>query len=175
MLDARFVRGSETLVAPISLDLADRGRVARTFASAREADIAALMASGIVKATAGSVFIGEFDPHIQPVQCKRLAGHVPHEIVSPEFASFEQYIEYRAALGSINRERAIAHGKLMLEQLEGVHESFAFPLIGSLIASPQLLVLDRPLAVYAPQILAATSACAVFSVHTSPREAEAFA
>ena len=37
----------------------------------------------------------------------------------------------------------------LLERLEGMHEAFAFPLIGALIAVPQLVVIYRPQPAYA--------------------------
>ncbi len=57
----------------------------------------------------------------------------------------------------------------------GVHEAFAYPLIGALIAAPKLVVLDRPQPVYAAQILAAAAGCALFSTHADAGSAAAFA
>ena len=42
-----------------------------------------------------------------------------------------------------------------------MHEAFAYPLVGALIAMPKLLVLDRPQPAYAEQILAAAGRRAV--------------
>ncbi|MGZ3497938.1 MAG: hypothetical protein ACXWNK_14555 [Vulcanimicrobiaceae bacterium] len=174
MRDATFVRGGDCIVAPLSVILDERERVARRLATAREAATVALMAAGIVKATAGRVFIGEFDPRIQPVQVKRVVGYVPHEAVHHEFASFSEYIGYRAALWGLPRNAAIVHANELLEELEGVHEAFAYPLVGALIARPSLLVLDRPQSVYAPQIIAVAGEAAIFSTHVSERETARF-
>ena len=70
--------------------------------------------------------------------------------------------------------RAIAHAKLVLERLEGVHEAFAYPLAAALVGAPKLLVLDRPQAAYAPQIVAAAGLRAVFSTHVNDVSARAY-
>ena len=56
-----------------------------------------------------------------------------------------------------------------------MHEAFAYPLIGALIGLPRLIILDRPQAVYAPQIRAAVGEIALLSTHTEPAAASAFA
>lgn len=174
MREAAFARDGVRLAGPLDVDLPRGGRIALSFADARKAFVAALLACGGAKCTSGAVFIGGFDPKIQPTQCKRLAGYVSHELLPLEFASFDRYIEYRAALWSLDPERAVARGRLMLERLAGVHESFAYPLVGALVADPPLLVLDRPQAAFAREMLAVTNGRAVFSTHTSEPEAAAW-
>jgi ABC-type uncharacterized transport system ATPase subunit len=132
------------------------------------------MAAGLVRPTRGSVFIGAFDPRIQPVQVKRIAGYVPHEAVPHEFSSFARYVEYRAALWGLPRAETIIRARLLLERLRGVHEAFAYPLVGALLAQPRLLVLDRPQTAYAAQIVAAAVGCALFSTHASQCDAQRF-
>ncbi len=56
-----------------------------------------------------------------------------------------------------------------------MHEAFAFPLIGALIAQPQLVVLDRPQAAYAQRILAVVQGRALLSTHVQAESASAFA
>ncbi|HEY8296904.1 MAG TPA: hypothetical protein VIG32_02650 [Candidatus Baltobacteraceae bacterium] len=175
MRDATFARAGETIVMPLTVSLVAGARAARTFANAREAATVALMAAGIVKATTGRIFIGEFDPRIQPVQVKRIVGYVPHEAVPHEFATFAAYIDYRAKLWGLEREPSLARATRLLAALDGVHEAFAYPLVGAMLAHPALLVLDRPQAAYAPQIMAVANSSAVFSTHVSAREAELFA
>lgn len=174
MRDARFVRDEATLVAPLTLEIEYGERLAKAFSSSIEASIVAMLAAGIVKATGGRVFISEYDPAIQPVQVKRLVGFVPHEAVSQQFKNFAAYIEYRAALWSLPEKDALGRASAILSQLDGVHEAFAYPLAGALVARPELLVLDRPQAAYAKQILAVAGSTAVFSTHASAREADAF-
>jgi ABC-type Na+ transport system ATPase subunit NatA len=167
--------GGSTLVPSTTLTLGESERLAYACTTQRSAAIVALMAAGIAHPTEGRVFIGAFDPRIQPVQVKRIAAYVPHEAVSHEFSSFAAYVEYRAALWGLPRAQSVVRARALLEYLEGVHEAFAYPLIGALLAEPRLLVLDRPQSAYAQQIVnAAPRDCAVFSTHTSQRDAQRF-
>lgn len=174
MRDACFHARGAT-VGPVTLDVAPGERVARVCANAREAAFVALMAAGIVKAGSGSVLVGEYDPRVQSVHCKRIAGFVSHAPSTIADTEFERYVAYRAALWNVDPMRAIAHAKLLMERLAGMHEAFAYPIAGALIASPSLLVLDRPQPAYAQQILAAAGPRAVFSTHLSGSSAAAFA
>jgi ABC-type Na+ transport system ATPase subunit NatA len=175
MRDARFAQRGADLAGPQNLQLAQGARLAHPCNGNRAAAIVAMMAAGLVRATHGSVFVGAFDPRIQPVHVKRLAGYVPHDALPQEFPTFDRYIEYRAALRQLSASESIVRARHMLDALEGIHESFAYPLAGALIAQPELLVLDRPQALYAPQIMAVTQTCAVFSTHGSQSEAQRFA
>jgi ABC-type Na+ transport system ATPase subunit NatA len=174
MREASF-DASGAAVGPITLDVHSGEGVARVFGGSREATIAAMLAAGIVKATGGSVLIDQYDPRVQSAHCKRIAAFVPHApLPLPDEAEFERYIAYRAALWDVDSMRAIAQAKLLLERLDGVHEAFAYPLAGALVAAPQLVVLDRPQPAYARQIVAAIGPRAIVSTHLSAAAAEAF-
>ncbi len=173
MRDATFARRGTT-VEPLTLSVGEGERLAYACVTDRCASIVALMAAGLVKPTSGNVFIGAFDPRIQPVQVKRMIGFVPHEAVPHAFATFTRYIEYRAALWGLPQAEAIVRARALLARLDGVHEAFAYPLVGALLAQPRLLVLDRPQTAYAPQLFAAAGECAVFSTHASERDAQRF-
>jgi ABC-type branched-subunit amino acid transport system ATPase component len=56
---------------------------------------------------------------------------------------------------------ARARARELLARLGGLHEAFAYPIVGALVPAPQLLVLDRPQATFIPQILEAAGDCAV--------------
>jgi ABC-type Na+ transport system ATPase subunit NatA len=174
MRAASFRRGGEELVTAFNLELDEGGRLAYACDGNRTAAIVAMMAAGLVRASSGAVYVGAFDPRIQPVHVKRLAGYVPHDALPYEFPSFEQYIEYRAALWQLPQAESVVRARRILERLEGIHESFAYPLAGALIAQPRLLVLDRPQAVYGPQIIDVAHSCAIFSTHGSENEAARF-
>jgi ABC-type taurine transport system ATPase subunit len=158
----------------VTLDVSPGERAARVFEDPREASIVAMLAAGMVKANAGSVLIDEYDPRVQPVHCKRAVAFVPHDPLPLDLPGFESYIRYRAALWGIDPVGAWAHAKLLLERLEGVHEAFAYPLAGALIAAPKLLVLDRPQPAYADRILAAAGPRALFSTHATDAAAQRF-
>lgn len=174
MRDAGFAQRGTELVTAQTLELEEGGRLAHPCAGNRAASIVAMMAAGLVRATGGSVFVGAFDPRIQPVHVKRLAGYVPHDALPYEFSSFERYIEYRAALWQLPQAESVVRARRILAGLIGIHESFAYPLAGALITLPRLLVLDRPQALYAPQIIAAAQSCAILSTHGSGDEAARF-
>jgi|SRR5579884_152497 len=174
MQNAAFERQKTLLAPPTTLALGEGEHLAYACTTERSASIVAMMAAGIVHPTNGRVFIGAFDPRIQPVQVKRLAGYVPHEAVAHEFSSFAAYIEYRAALWGLPCAQTVIRARSLLERLEGVHEAFAYPLVGALVAEPRLLVLDRPQTAYARQIARAAERCAIFSTHASQRDAQRF-
>jgi hypothetical protein len=173
MRDASFA-GAGICAGPVTCDIYPGQRAALTFATPREATVVALMAAGIVKASSGCVLLGDFDPRVQSVHCKRIAGFVPHEPMHLDERDFLRYIGYRAALWNVDGQSARERARTFRERLDGVHEAFAFPLIGALIAGPQLLVLDRPQRAYARQILEALEGRAVLSTHAHAADAAAF-
>ena len=164
MRDAAYVRSGETIVAPTTLDLAPTERMARPCASAREAEALAMMGAALARATAGSVTIGEYDPRVQPVHCKRIAAFVPHDPLPLTQIDAQRYIAYRAALWDIDLDVARARAGKLLARLGHLHEAFAYPIVGALVPTPQLLVLDRPQAAFIEQILYAAEDCAVLIV-----------
>lgn len=175
MRAASYARGGRTIVPPITLTLGDAERLAHPCGSEESASTIALMAAGLAKPTSGRVFIAAFDPRIQPVQVKRIVGYVPHEALQHDFPSFNRYIEFRATLWGLPRAQSIVRARALLARLDGVHEAFAYPLVGALLTQPRLLVLDRPQAAYAQQILDLAQECAIFSTHVSERDADRFA
>ena len=127
-------------------------------ADIRAATIAARMAAGIVKPTSGRLLIGEFDPCIQPVQAKRLAGYVPArgDFRSPPHgvaraADRREAVELHAALFEV--PIAVAHERVeaMLAAIGWVDaETVAVAL--ALMRPVALLVLERPSAALAERI-----------------------
>lgn len=174
MREAAFTASGNDIVPATTLQLDEGEHLAYACATEKSASTLAMMAAGVVRPTSGRIYIGAFDPRIQPVQVKRITGYVPHEAIVHEFSSFTRYVEYRAALWGLPRAQTVIRARALLEQLDGVHEAFAYPLVGALLAEPRLLVLDRPQAVYAQQIFAAAGWRAIFSTHTSSRDAQRF-
>lgn len=174
MRDASFGAG-EAGVGPITLDVSPGERAVRICAAPREAAVTALLAAGIVKAGRGTVLVDQYDPRVQPAHCKRLTAFVPHApLPLDDESEFLRHIVYRAALWDIDPMRAVAHAKLVMERLAGVHEAFAYPLAAALVGAPKLLVLDRPQAAYAAAILAAVGDRTLFSTHLDAAAARAF-
>lgn len=174
MREATF-SGAGLFVGPVTIDLERRERAALTCTSARDAEIVAMMATGIVKPTSGCVLVGDYDPRVQSVACKRIATLVPHEPFSLNESEFDRYIVYRAALWNVELARARMQVRLLQKRLAGMHEAFAYPLIAALIGTPKLVVLDRPQPAYAGQILEAIGSRATLSTHTDVATACAFA
>jgi len=169
MRDVAYVRRGETLVSSANLDLAPAQRLTRLCSSAREAEALAMMGAALARATAGSVTIGEYDPRVQPVHCKRIAAFVPHDPLPLSQIDAARYIAYRAALWDVDPARARKRAQELGEQLDGLHEAFAYPIVGALLPAPQLLVLDRPPSAFVPQILRAAGDCAVLIVEAEGR------
>jgi ABC-2 type transport system ATP-binding protein len=165
MRDACYAPRGEAVVAPVTFDVAPGEHVSRFCASAREAQALAMMGAALVKPTSGTVLIGDYDPRVQPVHCKRIAAFVPHDPLPFTEMSVEAFIDYRASLWDIDPQRARAHAQVLLERLSGLHEAFAYPIVAALLARPSLLVLDRPQRLFAKQIIAAAGPCAIFSTH----------
>jgi ABC-type Na+ transport system ATPase subunit NatA len=174
MREATF-RAGEACAGPVTLDVELGERAALRFTSAREAGIVARMAAAVAKASSGCVLIGDYDPHVQSVACKRIAALVPHEPFALSESEFARYVAYRAALWKLDPGTVRSDVAELRRQLGGMHEALAYPLIGALIGRPKLLVLDRPQPVYAQQILAAAGRCAVLSTHDDSTAARAFA
>ena len=174
MREATFA-GAGLCAGPVTIELEHAERAALTCTSAREAEIVAMLAIGIVKPSSGCVLVGDYDPRVQSVACKRIATLVPHEPFSLAEIEFDRYIAYRAALWNVERTRARMQVRLLQKRLAGMHEAFAYPLIAALIGAPKLVVLDRPQPAYAGHILEAIGPCAMLSTHTDVAAACAFA
>jgi hypothetical protein len=174
MRDASFAN-AQVSAGPVTVDVWPGQRAALTFASPHEATIVALMAAGVAKASKGCVLVGDYDPRVQSVHCKRIAAFVPHEPLQLDERDFARYVNYRAALWNVDAKAARIYAYALREGLDGMHEAFAYPLIGALIGMPELVVIDRPQAVYSRQILTAVDRRALLSTHTQTSSAPAFA
>ncbi len=161
MRDASYVSRGVTLASRVTLDVSPGERVTLRAASAGEAEAVAMMAAALIHPSSGSVEIGEYDSRVQPAHCKRLVGFVPHDPLPLREMGFDRYIQYRAALWDIDSERARAVANVLLERLRGLHEAFAYPLVGALVANPAMLVLDRPQPTDREAIVAAAGPCAI--------------
>lgn len=141
--NAAFARHGRTLLRPVSLTVEAGAKAALACESAAAAWIAARMAAGIVKCTSGSVFVCDFDPKIQPVHVKRLAGLVPCEPPRVSLRA-QQYFAYRAALWGLNERDAVERGMTLLSMSDGLDRAQQLALAGALLHEPALLILERP-------------------------------
>ncbi len=171
MREASFVHASGCEVGPLTFDVRSGERIARAFGDANAAGTVARLAAALLRPSRGSVTLDNFDSAVQPAQCKRLVGFVPHEPLALEDREFERLIVYRARLWGVDPLGALAHARLALERLGDVHEAFAYPIAAALCTVPRLLVLDRPQPVHARALLDAAGRCAMFSTHVGAADA----
>jgi len=143
MRKATFRRGKSTLLDSTTIALNATEHTDLRCTTNQAAGIAARLAAGIIKCSSGVVFIGNFDPKIQPVQVKRLVGFLAHQRAR-ERISAQAYFSYRAALWELEREAALLRGAELLQRFAGLPFDQALALAGALLHRPRLVVLDRP-------------------------------
>ncbi|PZR59520.1 MAG: hypothetical protein DLM50_01455 [Candidatus Meridianibacter frigidus] len=143
MRRASFARGRTNIVAPISLQLEEGGTLHWRCELAQAGRVLARMAAGIVKCTAGSVFIGDYDPKIQPVQVKRLVGFIPHPPPSNPFDSPQAYFAYRSDLWNLQCASAVERGMRIFLALHAQPPNLALAVSGALLHEPKLLVAEN--------------------------------
>lgn len=158
-VEVRFERDGHEVVPPFSLELLAGERAQLPMPNMRAASVAARMAAGVVKATCGTLFIGDFDPRIQPVQAKRLVGFVPRGgtfggsarlpwISRPRFGAAAardrcEIVDFHAALYEVEREVARRRVRAVIATI-GALDDAGFALALALIRPIVLLVLDEP-------------------------------
>jgi ABC-type Na+ transport system ATPase subunit NatA len=166
LLDASYSRAGDTIVAPVTLRVEAGEHAEHRCERPAQAHALAMMAGALLRPTSGSVLIGEYDPRVQPVHCKRVTGFVPRDPLPLSHIDAERFIAYRAALWDIDLARARAHARLLLERLGTMHEAFAYPIVAALLPSPDLLVLDRPQPAALEAIERAAGGCTIFTVRS---------
>jgi hypothetical protein len=140
---ATFARDGVTLVPPFWLDVCAGERASLALRDARAAKVAARMVAGIVKTTCGTLLVCDFDPRIQPVQAKRLAGFVPAQRDCAPCGDAGAAIDLQAALFEVPRKPARQRVDAVLAAL-GTRDAAGFAVALALVRPIKLLVLDRP-------------------------------
>jgi hypothetical protein len=165
------------------LELASGERALLRMPDIRAASTAALLAAGVVKATRGTLYIGDFDPRIQPVQAKRLVGFVPRagsfggsarlqwiSTVGERSENRLAIVDFHSALHEVGRDDARRRVADVLAAVERDDES-AFALALALIRPIALLVVDQPPAHLERCIADVVPACtAVLATAAAPAE-----
>ncbi len=173
--DVTFVRDDVRLLQSVNIALESGRRETYVCAEAFHASLLARVAAGIVKPARGNVFIGDYDPAIQPVQAKRLVGFVPASLPAVGPRAFESYIRYRAALWSIEPALAMQRARHALFLLEPAYDRFAAALAGALISAPPLVVIDQPPRSPVAAAAQAIGAAAIFTTHACAEDAKYWA
>jgi energy-coupling factor transporter ATP-binding protein EcfA2 len=138
---ASFALGAD-IVEPFSVELIGGARAVREFPNERAASIAARIAAGIVKPAGGTVFIGEYQTRIQPVQAKARVAFVPRDTSALSRGPFERELRFFADIFGIDRATAQRHAGAALSALG--EDDYARAVALALIRDAPLLVLDRP-------------------------------
>lgn len=143
MREAAFSDGPALLLKPVTSIVECAARAEIMCDTARAAGIAARLAAGIMRCTSGVVFVGDFDPKIQPVQVKRLTGLVPHDPPCSPLGA-PAYFHYRACLWGLDANESQRRGTAYLRRFDGLPRAEALALAGALLHAPSLVILDRP-------------------------------
>jgi ABC-type Na+ transport system ATPase subunit NatA len=141
--DARYERGGVSHCPAISLEVRPGELHALAFASEGAASAAALLLSGLIKATHGFVIVGDFDAAMQPAQAKRHAALVSVEHAGCSRRAFDRELRLRAGLWSIEPSIARRRAGTILDAFGG-DDAFGRALALACCRNAPLLVLDRP-------------------------------
>jgi len=167
---ARFAfRGSE-LVTPIELALERGEKVELVQPEPRGASLAARICAGVVKPTAGSVCIEDYDTRLQPAQAKRSVSFVPAQ-AETFVDDFLRSLLLYAALFEVERRDA-ARRVVEVEALLG-HAPYAQAVALALSHDAPLIVLDQPPAAIADAIALLRPHAALVCVRALPLQAPA--
>jgi hypothetical protein len=133
------------------------------------AAVTARLCAGLIKATAGTVTIGDFDPVLQPAQVKRLVAFIPSDDDAQAGIPFARQVDLCAALWDV--ERTTARRLACEHRRELAIDSPAALAFAALVNRPVLLiVLDRPraeLITYARHLAADGPAVVATTLHRS--------
>jgi hypothetical protein len=145
---AAFERDGRILAGPLSLAVTRGGRATIAAPDEGSASLCARLIAGIAKATSGALYIGEYDPRIQPVQAKRLVGYVPRggilDELEPPCAELDQRtLDDHADLWDIPRPLASAAARAVFARI-AQPSPYTRALALALIRPVALLVLDQP-------------------------------
>lgn len=144
MREAAFTVQEHVYLPPVNVHLEDGQTTALPCANAMAARVAARIAAGMIKCTTGEVFVGNFDPKIQPANVKRIAGFIPAEIPANPFSNTDAFLAYRAALWNLEREPALNAGRAALSSLRGLQPHEALWIASVMMGAPRLLIAELP-------------------------------
>ncbi len=112
--------------------------------------------TGIIKPTAGKVFVGPFDLYAQPDQAKALLGYVPDRPYLYEKLTPLEYFDFMGGLYNVKPARIIEKGEEMLklfhlwDRRHELIESFSHgmkqkvAMSAAILHDPEIFVVDEP-------------------------------
>jgi ABC-type Na+ transport system ATPase subunit NatA len=153
--DAHFVRGGVALVRPFSLALEAGDTAELAQPSPHAASVAARICAGIVKPTAGAVFVGEYETRLQPPQAKRRVGFVDAAGFAGDDHALRCELAFRAEVWGLVRADAERRAAQIFAALDSAAaHPYARGLALALVAPVTVVVLDRPPAAFADRVRA---------------------
>ncbi len=160
-LGAAFDDRHVGLVGPFDFALGKGEQLTLDVALPRAASIAARMFAAIIKPTIGTVYVGEYDTHLQPPQAKRRLGFVDVAGFAGSAHAFNCEVAFRAEVWNIDRARARQRAQSVLAALAPFDQSCARAVTLALVADIEIVVLDQPRAAVAAAIRAVAPALAI--------------
>lgn len=142
-LDAGFVR-EDLIVEVFSLVLRASESIDVPQPNARAASTAARMCAAIVKPSAGTIFVGEYETRLQAPEAKRRVGFVDAGGFAGDEHAFRCEVAFRADVWSLDARAAHERARDVLATLG--NEPYARAIALALVAEVALVVLDQPAA-----------------------------
>jgi ABC-type Na+ transport system ATPase subunit NatA len=140
-VDASFERDDLT-VAPFAFQLRAGERVDLPQPSARAASTAARMCAAIVKPSAGTIFVGDYETRLQPPEAKRRVGFVDAAGFPGDDHAFRCEVAFRADVWGLDRRAAQERARDVLAALG--NDAYARAIALALVANIAVVVLDQP-------------------------------
>ena len=140
-IDASFAR-ADLHVEPFAFALCAGDTIDLAQPSARAASTAARMCAAIVKPSAGTIFVGEYETRLQAPEAKRRVGFVDAAGFDGDDYAFRCEVAFRADVWSLDPRAARERASDVLAALGG--DAYARAIALALVASVALVVLDQP-------------------------------
>ncbi|MGH7708967.1 MAG: hypothetical protein ACREM6_13760 [Vulcanimicrobiaceae bacterium] len=165
----RFERDGIVFAPPFTMALRAGDTIAVDVPDAGAARVVARLAGGIVKATGGTIFIGDYNPRLQPIQAKRLVAFVDGDCGLAPADRFECELSLRADLWRVERSLAAARAQRVRAALgDG---GYARGVALACVAGAPLFVLDRPPEPVVARLAAVFPTAAIFATRVGVRAA----
>jgi ABC-type Na+ transport system ATPase subunit NatA len=140
-VDASFAR-EEVLVEPFTFVLRSGERIDVPQPNVRAASIAARMCAAIVKPSAGTIFVGDYETRLQAPEAKRRVGFVDAGGFDGDDHAFRCEVAFRADVWGLGARQAQTRAREVLAALgEG---RYARAIALALVADVFVVVLDQP-------------------------------
>ncbi|MBC5800117.1 MAG: hypothetical protein GIX03_02225 [Candidatus Eremiobacteraeota bacterium] len=158
---ATFEDRRDGLIGPYDFTLREGQALVLAAASPRAASIAARMFGAIVKPTAGTIYVDEYDTRLQPPEAKRRLGFVDAGGFTRNAHAFDCEVAFRADVWNLDRAGSRQRAYAVLASLATFDDAWARAIALALVANVDLIVLDQPCASAADAIRRVAPAIAI--------------